>query len=352
MILARETIENIHNQYVFVNKASNETEPWELSMLNIEEHDEPGAREDLLQVLVQMYIDAGAVLKSQDAELIKSVLYQDLKSESILMRKVVLKAIRIVSVFQPADVLEMLIDGNFIDSSYVKEQVFLLIAEVFLSFSDKEKNALIDRIEKINSGNEDRNELYKVYNWCIWLQRIDASFQRVNSIVERMHSEYGFEPRKHPELNVESSSAVWIPDKSPLSIEELRKLPIIDAVVFLRDYKEDSFDGPGRYGLLKVLEECVAKDKSWTKSIINELVSQSIIDEDIWQHVFYGIDKSELSLEAAVALLDNLASNVETFHYDKPIANFLFNILRREDIKDEYLRVITWLPEPYRKGTV
>lgn len=336
MIMARETIEKIHNQYIFVNKASKESEPWEMCMLNIEEHDD-GDREDILLIIVQMYIDAAVYLKAQNGVLLKSALWQDLKSESILMKKVALKAIRITSVFKSAEVLEI-INGSFLNDSCLKEQVFLLVSEVFMRFCDKEKNLLVDRIEAIDHGNEDRTELYTVYNWCVWIQRIDDKNERVNSIVEHLHIEYGFEPRKHPELNIESSSAVCIPDKSPLSEDELQKLSVNDAVSFIRDYKGNQFNGPNRYGLLRVLENCVPRDYIWTKSIITELIHQDIKEYDIWEHVFYGLDKSEFSLEDSVDLLRYLSSYVKNFSYDKSVANFLFIILSREDIKEEYLK--------------
>lgn len=337
MIMVRETIEKIHNQYVFVNKASKESEPWEMCMLNIEEHDD-GDREDILLIIVQMYIDAADSLKAQDENLLKSALWHDLKSESTLMKKVVLKAIRITLVYKPAEVLDILINGSFLDDSCVKEQAFLLVSEFFMSFDDEEKDLLVDRIEAINHGSEDRTELYTVYNWLVWIQRVDGKNKRINSIVERLHIEYGFEPRKHPELNIESSSAVWIPDKSPLSEDELRELSVNDAVNYIKDYKGDQFDGPNRYGLLRVLENCVSSDYLWAKSIITELIHQDIKEDDIWEHVFYGLDKSEFSLEDSVDLLSYLSSNVKRFSYDKSVANFLFNILRREDIKEEYLK--------------
>lgn len=337
MIMAHETIEKIHNQYVFVNREFKEPEPWEMCMLNIEEHDD-GDREDILLIIVQMYIDAAVSLKAQNGDLLKSALWQDLKSESILMKKAALKAIRITSVYKPAEVLDILINGSLLNDSCVKEQTFLLVSEFFMSFDDEEKDLLVDRIEAINHGNEDRTELYKVYNWCVWIQRIDGKNDRVNSIVEHLHIKYGFEPRKHPELDIESSSAVCIPDKSPLSEDELQKLSVNDAVNYIKDYKEDPFDGPNRYGLLRVLENCVPRDYIWTKSMVTELIHQDIKEGDIWEHVFYGLDKSEFSLEDSVDLLSYLSSNVKNFSYDKSVANFLFNILRREDIKEEYLK--------------
>ena len=338
MLFAHASIEDIHNQYVLTNKASKDSEPWKMSMLIIEDREEESYREDVLEVLAQMYSDAALCLMEQDCTLLKNVLYKDVKSESYLLKKMALKAIRVSSVFESTEILDLVINNGFLDCRYIKEQVFLLVASTYKSFNSKERGVLLDAIEALADDNADRTKVYIVYNWCIWLLRIDGNNERVNNIVNQLHSQYGFEPRKHPELDIETSSAVWIPDKSPLTEQELKQLDLIEAAIYIRDYKEDPFEGPNRYGLLKALETCITNDYLWARSFISVLIEQKISNEDIWQHVFYGLENTEASIDEFINMLNYLTAHVADFGYDKEAARLLYKIVRREDMKDSFAK--------------
>lgn len=62
LLFVHERIEDVFNQYVLANRASNNSEPWEMSMLVIEDRDETSYREEVFQVLSQMYSDAAVFL--------------------------------------------------------------------------------------------------------------------------------------------------------------------------------------------------------------------------------------------------------------------------------------------------
>ena len=336
MIFVQEKIKDIHDQYVVIGCATSEKEPWEMSMLVIEDRDEHALREDVFHVLAKMYSDAALYLKEQDANSLRVILSYGVKSESCLMRKIVLKTIRIAHVFESDEILDMVINNGFIESACIKEQVFLLIAKIYMDLTQKQKNTLLDVIEAIACGDDDRNDNYTVYNWYAWLQRIDNSNERVNSITDQMRQKYGFETREHPERDIDSLSVVWIHDKSPLTEQELKELDYNEAVVYLRDYKGDPFDGPTRCGLLKTLESCVISDHSWAVNLIVSLIEQKITNEDIWEYIFNGIEEAKLSLDESVELLMLFASHIVDVRYDQAVSNMLFNIVQRDDMRDSF----------------
>lgn len=252
------------------------------------------------------------------------------------MKKIALKAIRITDVLEANEIIDIVINNNLLNIAYIKEQVFLLVASIYTRLNHDKKNVLIDTIETLAEGKENRTEIYTVYNWCVWLRKVDGGNDRINEIIDRLHSEYGFEPRKHPELDIESSSAVWIPDKSPLTEQELKNLDSIEVAKFIRDYKENPFEGPNRYGLLRTLESCIANNYLWAKNLISVLVEQKIYDEDIWQHIIYGMENANLSLDEVVNVLIILSSHITDIGCDKEVSRLLYKIVRRDDMKDTF----------------
>lgn len=330
-----EKIEEVHYKYAYVGKASKDTEPWEMAMMIIEEREENSYKEDGLHILAQMYIDATICLREKDQDKLRNYILTTLDSESILLKKIALKAIRVSAVIKPKEAIDILLNKKLLDFVFVKEQVFLLVAQIFNSLDDNDKNILVDAIETMSEDSEDDgNKAYTVYNWCVWLQRIDAKNTRVNSIVSDFHKRYGYEPRKHPELSVESSSAVWSPDKSPVTDEQLMNMQYHDVSLLLRDYYEDPFEGPNRYGLLKVFETCISQDYQWAKGVILELLNNKIKSKDIWQHAFQGVANSEFSLPDVVDLLELLALHTSEMDYDKDLSNLLFSTIRQDELKE------------------
>lgn len=334
---AQGKMKEVYNRYLLVNQSPSSYVPWEITMIDIENYDEGIHRADILNVLVKMYLDASISLQGQSKELLKTALVNDLQSESYLLKKVSLKAIRITDVFNCSEKLNFLIDFDLIDYSHpLKEQTFLLASEIFNGISNDEKDRLIDAIDSIKDDTQAQTYEYKKYNWFVWLSRIDENNDRLKELISYYENEFGFKPREHPEQTTESYDEVLMPDKSPLTEDELKTLSAYDAVKYLVDFKENPFEGSYRYGLLSVLTACVSKDYSWTKLIIKELVDKKISNEEIWQHIFYGLYDSMFPMQESVDLLVYLSTAIEDWGFDAHLANLLFNILRRNEIKDTF----------------
>ena len=340
MSFAHNKIEEVHNLYVFANRASEDSEPLTMATLVIEDRENSCFEYDILQVLAQIYSDAAVALKEQNAGLLKGILLHHLDSKSILIKKLTLKTIRTSGLFSAREALNILFTRNYIENKYLKEQVFLLVADILEELDEQEINALIDRIVALGQDTEDQNKLYSVYNWGVWLQRIDDGNARVNELVTYYHSKYRFESCKHPEMDDGSSPDDWefseIVLMSPLTEKELKERTPYDAANYMKNYKTNSLDRPSRDGLLVVLKSCVSKDYLWAKSIVRALIVQKVNDEDIWNHIFEGFDDVNISLKDRVELLEYLAAHVSEVRYDKQLAILLNNSLNQDDVKASF----------------
>ena len=273
---------------------------------------------DSLSVLSQMYLDVALYLQGLDKSWLEITFINNLHSKSILLRRIALKTIRETNVFSYKEKFNMLFDFEMLFNSDLKEQVFLLVADIFNELEENDKNRLIDQI-KIEDEDDELTQIYEKYKWGIWLKRIDE-----------LKEKYECADVDHPECYDDHAKVINLCEDSPLSEEELFNLPCDKAVVFLRDYKEPLFGGPYRYALLKMLSSCVSKDYNWAQTIALELISQKISDEEIWQNYFYGLYNADFSFQEDVDLLEILVAHVSRFGYDKELAYYLFNIVRQD----------------------
>ena len=276
-----EKISELHQKYVMAGQASKDVEPYEMSMLVIEKREE-SYEDNPIELLSQMAVQASIALKEDKRDFLRTTLLYWVNSESDLLKKISLKAIRETEIFNATEQLNMLLECNLISNSSCKEQVFLLTAKFFTQLSLAQKGILLEAIENLPEDN-DRSSIYEVYNWCIWLQKYDTHNEQIKKIMNDILAKNDFKPREHPEFSAWFSSVKWGYDQSPFLPEEFVRLPITQAIDNLNDYNENQFEGPTRHGLLRMFSTCVSKDIEWALKIVQGLVLRSISKQDIWQ---------------------------------------------------------------------
>lgn len=336
MNFVREKIEDVHNQYVFLNQVSVDCEPLDTSRVVVEDINDYGLRTDALDILVQMYYDASDYLKKQNDNCLKNTILQHIDSESFWVKRIALKTIRTSNVFTAKESLDILLKHNLIECVFVMKQALSLAVNIFKFLNNNEIESLIDSIVAIGRKSDDRRKKYAVFHWCARLQQIDKSNVRINKIVDDYHKDYGFEFIDHPELKEEDLTIERILEISPISEDELKKLSIPDAIEYLKNYKSGRFYEPNRRGLLKVLSTCISNNYPWSKEISGSLIKQNVKEEDLWQSVFEGIDNANYMLSETLELLQFLSTHVSEFGYDGSLSNSLFKIIERDDVKNSF----------------
>ncbi|MCR4793429.1 MAG: DUF4020 domain-containing protein [Lachnospiraceae bacterium] len=328
----QEKIQELHNLYSFVDQATDEYEPPCMSMLIIEKHEEPIYRDEDLHALENMYLEGSLELQNQNPELLRSSLYQSIHSNSILLRKIALKTIRLTNVFTASEKLEFILAENSLDNLYFKEQTFLLAKNIFSSLSTKEKNRFLDSIENLGSNSDNS---YKVYQWCNWLQEEAPNNSRIQKIISKILSQHQFTPSLHPERDPDSL-IICEKDESPLSEERLKVLSIEDAVHYISTFNGDPIHGPNRYGLLDVFSVCISKDYHWAYSVTSELINQKNKQSDVWNHVYEGLTNSNFTINESIALLELLVDHVSEHKYDYFLSNYLLQTIRKDSAKESF----------------
>lgn len=327
----QQTIEEVHHQYVEMGQASDEKEPWSMSMLAVEDR-EKEYRKEPLHVLVLAFLQAVQTL-GENEEVCFS-LKRGLNSKSILLRKIALRAIRESDCFNDNEKIALICDESLTWFMEGKEQVFLLAKEAFPKASHEIQSRFLNTIEEgPRDCIENRDKQYAIYNWCVWLQKADLKNERIETIIKSILSEYDFAPREHPELSFVAGEAVWVADKSPLTNQEMMEMSVEKLTAFLLDYKEDVFGGPTRWGLLNTLSECVENNLQWAIRLTDYFHTQEIDNVEIWDGLFRGLEKADLSIEEALSWCTVIHRVADVIPNVKEAAHFLWKVLQNEKMK-------------------
>lgn len=331
----RQKIEDLHYQYVELGAASDNKEPWSIAMLEIESCN-PGYGATPLHILVQAFIEAVIELKNNDE--VKLCLLRCLNSESIILRKIAIKGIRDCLCINYDEIIDLLCDKKLIWFIEGKEQVFLLAKEAFTKASAEKQAKLLDLIEH---GPIDYNEnvsQYEKYNWFVWLHKVAPQNERIESSIKYYENEYHFKPREHPERNIESSGFVWTTEKSPVTTEEMQEMPIPQLASMLAEYRENSFDGPTRWGLLRTFCNSIKANLPWARTISDYLCTNKSNDLETWRYLFIGLEESNLTIEEAFSFCKQFSGIVDILPDEQVLAYFLYVLLQKEGIQGDFSR--------------
>lgn len=330
---AVEKIKELHQKYVMANQATEEMEPWSIALLEIEKREVP-FKEEPLQILCAMLIETSLEFQNKNEDLLRNVLIYAVQSESVLLKRISLKVIRLTNIFDISEKLNILLHKNFIKWTLGKEQVFLLVASIFKKLPVKEKDNLIDEIESLGEGTNEKHDIYEVYNWCVWLQRVEPNNERINKRMKNILRVNKFSPREHPELLMWSSASKWTQDLIPIEEEQFLNLSPQEVIQLLENYNSDPFEGPSRYDLLNILSKCTEKDFNWAIKLINEFIANEVTTQDVWQYIFYGIRDAKYKPLECVEILDLIINNIIVVGEIRGASDYLWKIMQKQDIKE------------------
>lgn len=342
IIFLKEVVENIHFSYFSINKATDDREPFDLSMLDIENKEEH-ARDNQLVILNNIFYEACFIVEKQCVNDFKSFINLCLKSKSTLLQRIALRVLRDSDNYDSQEKFNILIDEFSLDNIEQKEQLFLLVANIWSDLAEDNKNELLDIVMRSYVDHEERTQKYEKYNWCVWINRFDDDNVRVKSFIEECKKTDGFEPREYPELNMYSSASfmrpVDVPEKT-YKMKEMEPAEIIDLV--LKD-SDDIFDS--KYDKLNSLSKCLKDNYDLTTQMIEKMIQRQEKDAGLWNAIIRVVHDSDFSFEKNVSILKRLTDNIALIDNLYDISNIIWDIMRDKnndsffgEFEDEILR--------------
>ena len=332
LVFFKLKMEELHEKYCEAGLASQETDPLNLRMMEIEEREEY-LNEDILRNLVAKMIHLSKLVMQGDPDFIKLYATDGLKSDSLFARKVFLKLLREIDVFTADEKYKLILDTHVLPNKAYKEQVFLLIADLFNEFSEGYKNNLIDYIEAIPG--DDQSSEYEKYNWCVWIKRVCNNNSRINALEKEILSRNDYKPQLFPERTYIISSSEG-ERESMESISELKNWGYRDAIQYLLDVKKNGKSGPEWWGLLDVFSEIVSKDYIWASKTVALMNKKHVNDRDVWEHVFQGTCVAQYSIEDRIHIIRLLNEGDVSSTFLDDLSNLCWVLIQDKGYKNTH----------------
>lgn len=328
-------IMNLHNSYEQLGAASKDFEPHDMIYdISLEDESKGFYHEKALAV-----IGNACIISFKKIELIESIyikwhVQQCIKSESTLLRIIGIKLLRETKQFDPNEKAILLTENIDLYSIWEKEQIFKQIAEIFDLINPVLQDSILNRIEKGKIFKNKQTSAYEKYNWCIWLQKNCRKNERVEALINKIKEEYPyFQPRNHPELDIDSSGISWGKTISPFSENELLMMEYEEIIQYLNTYKGDKWDGPNREGLLTTFASCISQNFSWTINILGPLKENVPHNSDVWCYFFRGLDNLPFELDKMMKVLNQLTDIVFLENRGLDLSRLLEKIIDSEDMQ-------------------
>lgn len=331
LIFFRSKLEELHMQYVRIGKANNNSEPWEIAMLVIEDRKDNYHEDPLCTVsdILERLINSNKV----ELSFLRLYIQDGLQSQSLFVRKLFLKLLRSSSIFTADEAFNLVFENGALGLIEVKEQVFLLIQKIYNDMSPKAQNKLIDYIEHIEPNKYDSE--YEKYNWCVWIQRVDQNNERINNIVTDILSRNNYAPRKHPELDFYTSDEEdWDDPIAPTYKANLIAIDYSELIRALTKYEKSGFEQIRHHKQMDVFADAISENYTWAKEISSKLISSQEYNSEIWQYFFQGVIRSNYTAKELADILFLTYKPLSDMDFQKDLGELLWKTVREDGIAE------------------
>lgn len=317
-------IEALHDEYVLINAADRENEPWKVSQYMLET-DQLFQSFDGLYVFTKMFLVSSVKAQTINPHLLKGELIECLNSESIFLRKLALISIRETSVFSSARKMKLIVDSGLVISKPESQQTTRLICSIFDSLEDNKKDCLISFI-MCDSRNEGVEYFRRAYSCLRAIKNKCCPYRLVEDRMKQLDAEYGFAalynqtaPSNEKYINTKASELLRFEDSQLISLFSYIS------------QKDSEF---GIHDLISEISLAAEYSFDWAINSINILVNNNLYDEKVWNYLLYGTTKTQLSAEKYYYLLKLIAKPDVINDNCLSVSRVLFGLLRLNHIDD------------------
>lgn len=338
----REKINSIYEQYQVIGMANNNKDPLNNFLFSLERKHYYTDSENVLFLLCDGVCKVIAKIEKENYDLTKRYIFECLQSKSILLKNLGIKLLRVSTSFSYDEKCNNLLKFVDIYATFEKEQVYLLVANIFNCLSDFMQEKLLDEINKGNTRLERKEEniktiAYEKFNWCIWLEKNDIKKEKIKEIKDQVLLEFPyFKERKHPELIAYGSIADWSFDRSPKSEKEIMEMKEDDLITLLKEFKEDKFRDITKEGLYNTFSNCLKNDFQWSFDILSKIIKSFDGDHPIWTKIIPKVSESEYTIEQHMNLLRIFIENSKLVKFnDLYLAWYIEKLLEKSEVKSQ-----------------
>ena len=324
--------------------SSDRFDPMSFHRSAIEPHSQDRFRQND-DVLVDVARDSIEFLLSEHHPVAHSILEEWADSESFLLKRLAIHAVRVAPDVVADKKLEWLISRGWLYTSGLKHEVFTLMADAYPAAFEVLRQKVVERA--LAGLQDDEADLldpetleYEKYNLVNWLNEAAPSCVLASQALEKItRKNPAFRRREHPDFDHWLGESKWVSEAKPAqeSVDELLALKpseMFDEILRLlvphepsatswdRTYESDTRP-------LGVLSEAVTKDTAWGIAFGKGLDENNSKDTLIWRSVIHGFQRASIKPKQWQSILQLLVGGPELGTVTAELSRFLENAIAK-----------------------
>ncbi len=260
-------------------------------------------------------------LERDDKPSAQSYLLTGLKSDIEFINKIAIKALRRARSFTSDEKFQLIIDNIDIFSSAIKQEFFLFLKDTFSELDRNSRERLIKKIQK--EFKNDKSGKYEIYNICVWINTECGGDEETQEIEQKMKDDFGFEPRKHPELDVEIGKVSYNIEECGYKEEDILSLNTQQLINLMLN-----IDGNKKMSFKELIAKCTSVHFNWAYERINEFYSISTSNSVMWGCIYRGLEKSNYKSQEIIAFVKNFNNNIDKIEDLFSLSHYIYEVVK------------------------
>ena len=346
--ILRDATITIEKMYTLFMPIKGEYKLDSVNMIDIENKNGFHENEDVLYVLVEMIEHAYKLLHASAPDKADNWLLDSINSRYVLVQRIALLLLR-KNISTCAGIkLERVLQACDLHDDSLRTQLFGLIADIYDDLSTRDQRQVISAIWDANidfsnwddDKKQERSLYYYRFRWYQWIKDNCKSTDLIDKKILDIKKRYpDFNKEEHPDIPYYTATVKW-GSESPVSVDDLLGMTSNEATDFISDFHPDPFIiGPDREGLMLSVVEAIKESFEWGIGLMGSLIGKNYWKQDIWTHVFQGLEYTTETKKQFVRVLDLLNDDVIK-NAVTPLSRYINQVLQKSTLRNQLSRVL------------
>ncbi len=317
-------------------KATRDWSPASFSRSAIEPH-EQDEYPKTIDVLIDAARDCLEWLAKNNPKVAASWCNQLVHKTSPLLRRLAVHTLCLRPDLNPNEKIDWLLNCMNLNDISAHHELFQFMKSTYPKADEDHRRSVIEAIQANcqqspeHENTEEVDAAYDHFTWLHWLHNAAPDCRIAKADLEDiLMRNPKFKPRAHPDLTHWMSS---VPGghQSPWTVGELLSKPAEEWADELLSFQDTGINEPDRLGLDIAVSDAAKRDFQWGLDLADAVAKRRNWDTDLWNTLMRLWSETELDEIMTCNVLKRLERNDLHEKYARPIADFLFTLVRDRD---------------------
>lgn len=248
-----------------------------------------------------------------------------------LLRRLAIYGMNLDKKKSPDLKLKWAVNHKLVSYNLVHHELFQMLQHVYPLSSKPVKKAFLEQARiatkeeiKEHPGDDPAMFWHGLFELLSWLDKASkVKCPLVRNRLIRLKKKYPtFKVSDHPDFTHWLGEVTW-GAKSPITIEGLLEQPLEDSISLLLSFKEDSFSGPSRGGLMSILSTSVTQDPDWGLQLAKNLLKKRLKPDNVWSSILSGWSAADLNEKQWKDILNLIDKNAMLLEHEHVMTHVL-----------------------------